>query len=117
MLCLPTRLKGFKQTLFKQHKFVRNEGTKANPFIRKRTEYSFLGSYEDPEGKELRKCHVCGDLMHKNGSNVTRLRHLTFRDSYTVVEAARVRYRCTNCEHSEFISIGFKIEGHLITEQ
>lgn len=117
MLCLPTRLNGFKQTHFKQQEFVRNEGTKANPFIRKRIEYSFLGSYEDPEGKELRKCHVCGALIHKNGSNVTRLRHLPFGDSYTVIEAARVRYRCTNCEHSEFIPIGFKTEGHLITEQ
>lgn len=55
--------------------------------------------------------------MHKNWSNVRRLRHLPFGDSYTVIEAARVRYRCTNCEHSEFIPIGFKTEGHLITEQ
>ena len=55
--------------------------------------------------------------MHKNWSNVRRLRHLHFGDSYTVIEAARVRYRCTNCEHSEFIPIGFKTEGHLITEQ
>lgn len=117
MLSLPTRLNGFKQTHFKQQEFVRNEGTKANPFIRKRIEYSFLGSYEDPEGKELRKCPVCGALMHKNGTNVTRLRHLPFGDSYTVIEASRVRYRCTNCEHSEFIPIGFKTEGHLITEQ
>lgn len=53
----------------------------------------------------------------KNGSNVTRLRHLPFGDSYTVIEASRVRYRCTNCEHSEFIPIGFKTEGHLITVQ
>lgn len=63
MLCLPTRLNRFKQTHFKQQEFVRNEGTNANPFIRKRIEYSFLESYEDPEGKELRKCPVCGALM------------------------------------------------------
>ncbi len=83
----------------------------------KRTEYSFLGSYEDPKGKELRKCPVCGALIHKNGSNVTRLRHLPFGNSYTVIEATRVRYRCTNCEHSEFIPIGFKTGCHLITDQ
>lgn len=28
MLCLPTRLNGFKQTYFEQQEFVRNEGTK-----------------------------------------------------------------------------------------
>ena len=55
--------------------------------------------------------------MLKKGTNVTRLRHLPFGDSYTVIDATRVRYRCTNCEHSEFIPIGFKTEGHLITVQ
>lgn len=55
--------------------------------------------------------------MHKNWTSVTRLRHLPFGESYTVTEAERVRYRCTNCEHSEFIPIDFKTEGHLITEQ
>lgn len=55
--------------------------------------------------------------MYKNGTNVKRLSYLPFGDSYTVIEAARVRYRCTNCEHSEFIPIGFKTEDHLITEQ
>lgn len=55
-----------------------NEGTKAKPFIRKRKEYNFLGSYEDPEGKELIKCPVCGALIHKNGINVTRLRYCHF---------------------------------------
>lgn len=117
MLSLPSRLNGFKQTHFKQRLLERNEGTKAKPFIRKHLEYSFFGSYEDPEGQEIRKCPVCSSLMHKNGTNVTRLRHLPFGDRYTVIEAARERYRCTNCEHSEFIPIGFKAEGHLITEQ
>lgn len=101
MLSLPTRLNGFKQTHFKQQVLVRNEGTKAKTFIRKCAEYSFLGSYEDPEGKELRKCPVSGAFMHKNETNITRLRHLPFGDCYTVIEAARVRcrYRFTNCEH------------------
>ena len=62
MLSLPTRLNGFKQTHFKQQEFVRNEGTKANPFIRKRIEYSFLGSYEDPEGKESLGDRIVCDL-------------------------------------------------------
>ena len=66
MLSLPSRLNGFKQTHFKQRLLERNEGTKAKPFIRKHLEYSFFGSYEDPEGQEIRKCPVCGSLMHKN---------------------------------------------------
>lgn len=99
MLSLPTRLNGFKQTHFKQQVLVRNEGTKAKTFIRKCAEYSFLGSYKDPDVKELRKYPVSGAFMHKNETNITRLRHLPFGDCYTVIEAARVRYRCTNCEH------------------
>ena len=85
MLCLPSKLDGFKQTHFNHHEFVRNEGTKANPFIRKRTEYRFLGNYEDPEGNELRICPKCGGLMHKNGRNVTRLRHLPLGDNISMI--------------------------------
>ncbi len=102
MLCLPTRLNGFKQTHFEQQEFVRNEGTKAKPFIRKRKEYIFLGSYEDPEGKELRKCPACGVLMHKNWSNVTRLRYCNFKwfanflKNYKEGMVSYAKYRISN---------------------
>lgn len=95
IVVIPSGLTNFKQLYFKTEPFIRNIGTKQNPYKHRTYEYHLNGFYADKSDKP-RICPKCGAILHNNRLCTVILRHIPTGGKHSVVEVQRYRFSNEN---------------------